>query len=360
MGISDPTLKSLTPTDREGLISAYAIDVSTGVNIKQLAYIKPSTLKDYLKAAASFALEQKLPDPRYRYNKFGVRLQKCFFPQLQQWMSFITKWDGPTNKAWSLDMKIFLSLKDLYNKEPPLSQDACAIDAIILGSYTGSRCSEYCKGTTRKGESFAIVPRNDFTKEWGGLPIALISRDVAFMDMQLRLLTLAEATAKATYVSIRFRFDKGGGQNFSTRTFRRLDKKEHTLSFFCPVLTAIRLLKRWLALGGDINFPLCCFKPKTAPRPAVLADTHVTSLLRRAVESAYPDDNHLYRRNIKLFRTHSIRVFACCSLIAAGVSEAQIEYKLRWSSQAWKTYIRESLAEVDDTSLRLFHSARVS
>jgi hypothetical protein len=52
LGISDPTLKSLTPTEREGLISAFAIDVSTGVNITKLDYIKPSTLKDYLKAAA--------------------------------------------------------------------------------------------------------------------------------------------------------------------------------------------------------------------------------------------------------------------------------------------------------------------
>ena len=108
----------------------------------------------------------------------------------------------------------------------------------------------------------------------GGLPIALISRDIAFMDNSLKLLTLAEATDRATYVSVRFRFDKGGGQNFSTRIFRRLANKEHTLGFFCPVLTATRLLKRWLSLGGNITSPMCCFQHSKSHQPAILAGRH--------------------------------------------------------------------------------------
>jgi hypothetical protein len=52
---------------------AYAIDLASGVNIKSMPYLKPKTIKLYINAAASFALEALQPDPRYRTNQFGVR-----------------------------------------------------------------------------------------------------------------------------------------------------------------------------------------------------------------------------------------------------------------------------------------------
>ena len=276
------------------------------------------------------------------------------FPELQGWLSFLEKWDGPPNKAWSLDLKILLALTSMAD-DYILTATACAIDGIILGSYTGSRVSEYCKGTTRRGEQYAIVPQSRFTREWGGLPIALISSDFSFLTKTHSIVTYEQAHQEATYVSIRFRFDKGGGRNFSTRTFRRLVSNK----FLCPIETSLRILHRWSLLGADSHFPVCCYKDPKSHRPKVLADTHVTATIRQAVVLAYPDPNHLFRKNISFFRTHPVRVFACCTLLAAGLTEAQIEYKLRWSSSAWKTYIRESLAEVDATGLLLFQSALI-
>ena len=318
-----------------------------------MPFLKPKTIKLYLNAAASFAMDALQPDPRYRTNKFGVRLSKCMFPDLHEWIQFLTKWDGPTNKAWSLDMKILLALKTISSTVPFVSMTSCAIDAIILGAYTGSRCSEYCRGTTKRNEPFAKVPSNHFTREWGGYPIALISKDIQFLDKDRCLIPFQGTIQSAIYVSVRFRFDKGGGQNFSIRTFKRLDK----WPFLCPVRTTSRLINRWKHVSNNTMFPLCCFTTSQPPQPIVLADFQVTKLIRQAVVLAYPNENHLYRAHLDLFRTHSIRVFACCSLIAAGLSEEQIEYKLRWCSSAWKGYIRESFDEVDLTSLKLFHSA---
>jgi hypothetical protein len=319
-----------------------------------LSVLKPKTIKDYLKAASSFATERNLPNPLYCHNRYGSRIGNGMFPALQDWINFLEKWDGPPNKAWSLDLKILLALQAMATDQL-LTPTACATDGIILGSYTGSRVSEYCKGTTRRGEQFAIVPKNRFTQEWGGLPIALISRDFTFMDASHALLTHDQARNEAQYVSIRFRFDKGGGRNFSTRTFRRLTSNE----YLCPIHTSLRMLHRWRILGSDINYPVCCYKESKTNKIKVLADTQVTATIRQAVVLAYPNPTHIFRENISFFRTHSVRVFACCTLLAAGLTEAQIEFKLRWSSTAWKTYIRESLAEVDSTSLVLFQSALV-
>jgi hypothetical protein len=216
--IENPTLEHLPLDKKEGLLVAYAIDLASGVNIKSMPFLKPKTIKFYLNAAASFALDALQPDPRYRTNKFGVRLSKCMFPDLHNWIQFLTKWDGPTNKAWSLDMKILIAMKSMSSQAPFVSMISCAVDAIILGAYTGSRCSEYCKGTTKRNEPFATVPTNHFTREWGGYPIALISKDITFLQKDRCIIPTQESISNVEYVSVRFRFDKGGGQNFSTNT----------------------------------------------------------------------------------------------------------------------------------------------
>ena len=104
-------MRFLSTSDREGVLVAYAIDVVAGKNIKQLPYLKHSTINEYLKAAASFTTEQNLPDPRYRYNSYGVRHSSKMFTELSQWNNFLFKWDSAPNKAWSLDMKILSALQ---------------------------------------------------------------------------------------------------------------------------------------------------------------------------------------------------------------------------------------------------------
>ena len=357
LGVHCPSLRLLSPKDKEGILVAFAIDVASGVNIKKLTYIKHTTIREYLKAAASFATEKGLPDPRYRYNRFGVRHGSTMFPELNQWNNFLAKWDSAPNKAWSLDMNIITSLEKIYRNTDNLSVEASTVDAIILGSHTGSRCAEYAKGTLRPGEEFSTLPNNFWLREWAGLPIALIKSDFTFMNNSRVIIPYTQAKETAAYVTVRFRFDKAGGQNFNSRTFRSI--RDHP--FLCPVQTSIRILNRWHRLGAPMRYPVCCFQPEETKRNnkkrMVISDKNVTYILRQAVIDAYKDPSHICRKNISNFRTHSIRVFACCTLIAAGLSDAQVEYKLRWCSSAWKTYIRESPREIDSTAVKWFQSA---
>ena len=124
-------------------------------------------------------------------------------------------------------------------------------------------------------------------------------------------------------------------------------------NFLCPVMALCRILRRWEVLGADEIFPICCYAHSKL-QAAVITSSHVSTLIQFDVMRAYRDDNHLYRKNIRLFRTHSLRVFVCCALLVSGLSEEIVEHKLRWASSAWKCYIRESLQEVDKTALSLF------
>ena len=330
------------------------MDLASGKNIKKLPFVSHGTIIKYLQAASSFALDKLQPDPCYRHSLTGIQLGRRRFPALNNWLKFLKKWDTGSNKAWSLDLPILRAIEEIIKSEPFLGVRSCAADAIILGCHTGSRSCEYCRGTTRGSEKFAVVPDNRFTREWAGYPIALVRQDVAFLDEAHRILEdTASPHTSATYVQITFRFDKGGGRNFNCRTFKRMSSP-----FLCPVLAMCRIIERWRVLGGDLKYPLCCFyHSKTASE--VLSAGHVSALIHCGVCRAYPDETHIFRRNIHLFRTHSLRVFACCALLACGVREETIEHKLRWASSAWKGYIRESLHEVDKTALLLFREAQV-
>ena len=346
-------MRTLSPTLREGLILSFAIDLARGINCRKTSYISKNTINQYLKAAASFSLEEGLPDPRFPTNALGLQASSTYFPDLQSWLSFLEKWEGPSDKAWALDLPILQALSNNSASFPFLSNQSATTDAIILACHTGSRSCEYCKGTTRKGEAFSKVPANYHTREWAGRPIALTAADIQFLDDSKCTIDHSRAITTAQYIQVTFRFDKGGGGNFNTRTFRRLDREP----LLCPIRAACRLLTRWTQLGRDPSFPICCYLPKKSNKAAVITSQHVTNSIKNAVITAYPDPNHLFRKHIHLFRSHSVRVFACCTLVACGLKDEIIEHKLRWCSSAWKTYIRESFAEVDATSLQLFRSS---
>ena len=150
---------------------------------------------------------------------------------------------------------------------------------------------------------------------WAGLPIALISSDFTFMTKDRLVMTFQEATTQATYVTIRFSFDKAGGQNFNSRTFRSITSQH----FLCPVKTSIRLLERWNTLGAIDNYPICCYKPfakkkKRDNQQPVISDRDVTLNLRQAVMDAYPDPQHICRKTL-IISVHNQSEFSRAALL---------------------------------------------
>ena len=135
----------------------------------------------------------------------------------------------------------------------------------------------------------------------------LVNKDITFYDASLCLVDFRSAPYRANYVVVRFRFDKGGGQNFSSRKFKKMPSD----AFLCPVLTAHRILVRWLHLGADEVFPICCHFGSSGIK--VLGDKTVTDTIRLAVKKAYPAPNHMFRREISLSRTHLRVLHPHCS-----------------------------------------------
>ena len=157
-------------------------------------------------------------------------------------------------------------------------------------------------------------------------------------------------------VRIRFRYDKGGGRNFSQHTFASINTTDEYLQFFCPVRTCIRIIKRWTAINGVALTPVFCYLNGNK-KMTYLTDTRINLCYRQMVKQLYPEKSHLFHKRIKDFRTHSVRITACLLLKTAGYEEHVIEFALRWASNAWKSYIREHLDSIQSQTNAVFRSA---
>ena len=84
-------------------------------------------------------------------------------------------------------------------------------------------------------------------------PIAFINADFPFLYESPHFLSPVNAPTKATYLRVRFRFDKGGTRNLHERTFRRFPADR---SSFCHLLAALRALDRWTSCNLDTLTPI--------------------------------------------------------------------------------------------------------
>ena len=357
---------SYTPgPDAERMLVAFAMDVLSGKWALRGGEVALTTVKNYVRAASQFAIDAGNPDPRFRYDSFGQRLGTHYCPGLNDLYALLAKWRKGKRQALPLTPSI---IKCLFRRAAaaaisnPFAAITAIRDGVILGTYTGSRCSEYCRGKFKAGTQFSAVPVTPTTGPFGGLPIALISDDFTYFNSNFELIPWTIAFTHAQYVTVRFRYDKGGGQNFSERTFGRTSTQTSSTtsfdSFLCPVATTLRILHRWSQISNDPSVPVFCYRNSLkSAKIAFLDDAAVTTELRECTREAYPNPTHLFRIRINDIRTHSVRVFACLALVITGFADHVIEFKLRWSSKSWKDYLRENVHEIGADTIRLFQAA---
>ena len=271
------------------------------------------------------------------------------------------KWEKKKSKALPLTPETIADLIKSASSAPPHSTLPCTRNSVILGSYTGSRCSEYCRGKRKKLEPFGCDPFNPNTEPFGGWPIALAPEDFTFLSKKKVIIPHSLAHT-AAFVQVRFRFNKGGRGNFSVRTFAKVLTNDASLAFCCPIITtSCRIISRWSLISNTTKSPVFCYlkTPKKARAIAFLDDQLVTFTICISVKRVYPDPEHIFRININDFWTHSIRVYACLVLNAAGLPDHIIEFQLRWSSVAWKEYTKENFSQIPQQTVDVFKQAFV-
>lgn len=217
---------------------------------------------------------------------------------------------------------------------------AAIVDWVKLGRYTGFRSSEWCQ---TKMNTFARI-----TDLEGQPTQAMILTDFVFLDKNERVLTIKHRSFDASavaFVRICWRYQKNA-QNGETITFARDD----THPSFCPVRAALRIALRAIRLGVSHDTPLGVYRDATGKR-RFITDSQTATLLRRAAAATFglrPNDPAL-----ALWSTHSIRVTAANLLHRQQFSDSYIQKRLRWQSNTFLMYLRNTIYGAKQHKLRL-------
>lgn len=100
-------------------------------------------------------------------------------------------------------------------------KEACILDWVRLGVFTGSRGNEYVQTSNASRTKFSKVPDEPSSGPQRNMPIAFYYEDFTFYQRgkHIPLHELSNPKSQPDEVHIRFRFDKSP-QNFSVRKYR--------------------------------------------------------------------------------------------------------------------------------------------
>ena len=356
-GFNDFSFEFTSPADAGQILAAFAQEVSEGCSINRTSQPDIKTIQGYVRAASAFAISQGHDDPRFIPDFVNAAGKRVYHPLLASVFTTAKKWT-PTKHPECMPITVAI-LADLCNSaSTPSAVDdlllpAVIRDAAILGTFTGSRVSEYAQGKVPKGDEYSRVPINTASGLEGGRALAFHRLDFRFFS-KTKLELSGAAIADAAYLEVRFRYTKGV-RTWVYRMFAAIPA-----SPFCPVLAGIRVVSRWSILRPGSHTPLFCFRTSFfSTSVSYLRDTHMTAAFRQSARRVYPDAAHVMNQRANSLASKSLRVFACLSLKLAGWDEDTISHQLRWSSDAVKFYVRQSTFQTDSVGASLFKSALV-
>ena len=216
------------------------------------------------------------------------------------------------------------------------SVEAAIIDWIYLGRFVGYRGIKWCQ-----------VGLKDFKKIlhplWKGpISYALTEDNFQFFTadkVHVPTSTITEASyATISYVMVRFKKQKND-RNYEVIPYY----KDTDNPAFCPLQAIHRALMRARRLNAPSDEPLAVFhKPsgQYAGRCFITKD-EVAKFLRMVAMKVYKMKKT--NKALQRWSTHSIRVTACNLLHRQGFSDSYIQTRLRWASNTFRDYLRNTL-----------------
>lgn len=227
-------------------------------------------------------------------------------------------------------------------QEEPLGFRGVVWDIVGLGRYGGFRCQEFAMDNPHDIKYYTMPNGAVVTR-------AFVVRNIRFRDgarSEIRDIFGNRDRIEETGQEYDVQKNRRNGQVIWCRRVR-----EHAA--FCPVELALRLVWRAETLGQGREDPLCVYKDGRGLKK-YLTGHDVTEYLRFCVRLTNPS---ISDEELKLISTHSIRVTACVLLAEAGKDGWYIKLRLRWLSDCYEIYIRNTsrIAEMHNIALSDAH-----
>jgi hypothetical protein len=316
-------------------LAMYALHLSAGHSI-YCRSIKAATIEQYLLAAATFLAQFSGIDYR-KDHVHDKQLGHLLVPILRD----IKKYESVPDRREPYDPQMHLAARFIASQ---CDQDSlvCALtDGFEQGICAGYRLSEWAQPS---GVSNPQAPQLNHLRE-GILTKALVPDDFRILTVSNQRVSgmaiLLIPLGQITKMWAKWRTQKNG-QNGEEKLFARNPK----LGGFCFVSSVYRALSRFQRLSlrdprlSPDSTPLSVYWSEKFSCVRLINADNIERFMRHLASRVYylhPDRD---AGDLAKWSAHSLRVGACVALHAMGFTPLDIQWILRWRSQAFMAYLR--------------------
>ena len=334
MGLDDPCAEHEDLQARNFIIACYAVSLVHGETIRYIP-IRYATLKGYIAQALECHTQRKLISPK-----------EAEIDYIKIITSAVQKYEKMPNRREMIYDSMYhhmIKLRSRYSESHPDCLVVALCDWMFLGRYVGFRKSEWCND-----HKTAYTKIDD--PEWGSRPdaLSLIKEDIQFFSSTGAPVTLPEAALLTrdlpeaiAYVELLIRKQKNN-DNYQTLKYNRCTKN----SALCPVLAAFRIVCRATHLNLPDEHPVAIYRDSTTKERRQITGRECNMFLRQVASTVFKIP--LNSPALKKWSTHSVRVTAANLLHRARFSDSYIKNRLRWRSNTFLMYLRNTFYTADD------------
>jgi len=313
-------------------LALYAVHLATG-NAVACRSIKAATIEKYLRNVAKFCTRDNPRDPRK-----SEQTQKPLALNIQGVIKEVQRWENVPDRREPFTIEMLRYLQYLYTSQPhiygPDSFLAVLIDYFSMSLYDGFRLSEWAQPNDHAELDNPNINRR-------GDPTAFCLDDFRFLSIDkvaIPLDTVLSLDPTSTIVGrdfLTYRTQKNGKDG---------EERQHTRNPSptapCHCTSAITIVQRFVRLiGKRSGMPLCVYRHHNGKLRYITASI-IESTLRLAAAHVYKLDPLRDSEHLRKWSAHSLRVGACVILHGMGFTDTQIQFLLRWTSNAFYVYLR--------------------
>lgn len=347
-------LLNAPPERAQAQLAAYAVYLSRGATITAKA-IKVDTIKQYVFSVASFLALFSGRDARYDSpsdRTFGTLLSPVY-KDLERFETVPDRREPYTPEMHQEAERVATS----YRQRDHRLLIPALTDGFAMGLMAGFRLAEWAQ---HSGFPDPLHPMLNHLEHPNIKTRALCPADVRVETVtHQRLSSLAILSVPVTSIRkiwIKFRTQKNGYHGEERIFTRNPDSGHCFVAAMYRSLTRFKDLQSVLPTLTDIS-PLSIYWDPMSKSVRSITATDIESFMRSLAVTVYDLHPLKDKKALQKWSAHSLRVGACVLLHAMGFSTLDIQWLLRWRSNAFMAYLR-NLAGLADRQYAALDKAK--
>jgi hypothetical protein len=300
--------------------------------------IKCATIKNYIFDVASFL---RRFDANQRDFRRDHDSDKHFAAPLTKVFTELERWEKVPNRREPFTVEMLLELKRRTASTDPDGLLSVLCDWFEIGLFQGFRRCEWAQESSRSEIGAQELDIFGNTR-------AFCLHDLMFETMDRQRLigasVLRSRSQRIRKLFLQYRTQKNGQHGEK----KLLTSDQNLCEGLDGVAAFLRIVERFARLRGtdDISTPLAIY---TTPDGHVrlITDTVVEYVMRDLAATVYNLDPVKNKADLQKWSCHSLRVGACVILHSMGFTESEIKHLLRWKSNAFMDYLRNTAILAD-------------